>query len=96
MLQAFRIISLLEGLSYIAILSVTLGFVSRDFVSTLGMLHGVLFMLYLLLSVLVANKKEWSLVTLFSLFAASVVPFAFVAVEFFIKREVTHQKSVEV
>ncbi|HBY86792.1 MAG TPA: DUF3817 domain-containing protein, partial [Colwellia sp.] len=56
MLKYFRAISLLEGLSFLAILSVSFGLVSRDFVFMLGMAHGVLFMLYLFLSLIVSNK----------------------------------------
>jgi len=87
MLKLFRAISLLEGISYLAILSVTLGFISRDFVSLLGMAHGVLFMLYLMISLAVSNKQQWSVVTLFLLFTASVVPLAFIAVEMFLSRQ---------
>jgi integral membrane protein len=58
-LNAFRAVSLLEGLSYLLILSVTLGMISREFVFTLGMTHGVLFMLYLVLSLVVAQKQQW-------------------------------------
>jgi integral membrane protein len=86
---------MLEGLSYLAILSVTLGFVSRDFVSLLGMLHGVLFMIYLLLALVVSNKQQWSIITFLSLFIASVVPFAFIAVEYLISRKLASQKLVE-
>jgi integral membrane protein len=95
MLHSFRVVSMLEGLSYLAILSVTLGFVSRDFVSLLGMLHGVLFMIYLLLALVVSNKQQWSIITFLSLFIASVVPFAFIAVEYLISRKLASQKLVE-
>lgn len=89
MLKFFRLVSMLEGLSYLAILSVTLGFISRDFVSSLGMLHGVLFMLYLGVSLITSNKQQWSMVTYLALFIASLVPFAFIAVELFLSRQVT-------
>ncbi len=92
MLKYFRAISILEGLSFLAILSVTLGLVSRDFVFQLGMMHGVLFMLYLLLSLIVANKQRWSLLIWLSLFIASIVPFAFIVVEIFLGRTFGYQK----
>ena len=76
MLKFFRVVSKLEGFSYLAVLSVTLGVISRDFLSGLGKLHGVLFMLYLFLALSVSNKKKWSLVTFLSLFIAAVVAFA--------------------
>jgi len=96
MLQFFRVVSMLEGCSYLAILSVTLGFISRDFVSQLGMLHGILFMIYLLLFSTVSRQQKWSLVTHLSLFAASIVPFAFIAVEFFLSRQLAPKKPVSV
>ena len=95
MLKYFRAISLLEGLSFLAILSVSFGLVSRDFVYQLGMTHGVLFMLYLFLSLIVSNKQQWSLLTWLSLFVASIVPFAFIGVEIFLSRTAGNQKLAE-
>jgi len=95
MLKSFRVVSILEGFSYLAILSVTLGFISRDFVSQLGMLHGVLFMLYLFLALSVSNNQKWSLVRFLSLFIASIVPFAFIAVELFLGRQLKSQRLTE-
>lgn len=94
-LKYFRVISLLEGFSFLAILSVSFGFVSRDFVFQLGMAHGVLFILYLLMSLNVSNKQQWSLFTWLALFIASIVPFAFIAVEIFISRVMGYQKVAE-
>jgi integral membrane protein len=96
MLKIFRVISILEGLSFLSILSITLDLVSRDFVFQLGMAHGVLFMLYLLLSLIVSNKQQWSLVIWLFLFIASIVPFAFIGVEIFLSRVLGSQKIAEV
>ena len=95
MLKFFRVISLLEGLSFLSILSVTLGLVSRDFVFQLGMAHGVLFMLYLVLSLIASNKEKWSLVIWLSLFIASIVPFAFIAVEIYLSKILGYKKLAE-
>jgi integral membrane protein len=95
MLKYFRAISLLEGLSFLAILSISFGLVSRDFVYQLGMTHGVLFMIYLFLSLIVSNKQQWSLLTWLSLFVASIVPFAFIGVEIFLSRTAGKQKLAE-
>jgi len=86
MLKAFRAVSMLEGISYLIILSVTLGFISRDFVSVLGMAHGVLFMLYMSMSLSVTNSKGWSVMIWVLLLIASLVPFAFIPVEYFLKK----------
>ncbi|PVZ69626.1 DUF3817 domain-containing protein [Pelagibaculum spongiae] len=88
MLKVFRTISVLEGLSYLTILSVTLGLISRELVFALGMFHGVLFVLYLIFSLQVSHKNNWSLLVWFAVFLASIVPFAFIAVEVFLKRVV--------
>ena len=93
MLVFFRIISVVEGLSYLAILSITLGIVSREFVSYLGMFHGILFMLYIALSFVVTDKKGWSILTWLTLCLASVVPFAFMAVEIFLRKESTAKNT---
>lgn len=95
MLKCFRAISILEGLSFLAILSISFGFLSRDFVFMVGMSHGVLFMLYLFLSLVVSNKHEWSARIWLSLFTASIIPFAFIGVEIFLGKVIENQKSVK-
>lgn len=91
MLNTFRAISFIEGLSYLIILSVTLGFISRDYVFHLGMAHGVLFIVYLVSSLALCNSKNWSILVWLGLFVASLIPFAFLPVEFLLKKEA--QKS---
>jgi len=87
-LKYFRVVSLSEGISYLIILSVTLGFISREYVFPLGAAHGVLFILYLVLSLYVSHKQKWSGITWFLIFLASLIPFAFIAVEVYIRREI--------
>ncbi|NOQ36128.1 MAG: DUF3817 domain-containing protein [Methylococcaceae bacterium] len=86
MLNTFRTISIFEGLSYLIILSVTLGIISREYVFYLGMSHGVLFLLYLILSLIVSSKNNWSLKIWIPLFLASLMPFAFIPVELYLKK----------
>ncbi|MDP2562651.1 DUF3817 domain-containing protein [Psychrobium sp. 1_MG-2023] len=93
MLTLFRAVSLLEGLSYIAILSITMGFVSREFVSQVGMAHGILFMMYVFLSMQVCNKQRWSGKVSTLLFLASLVPFAFIPVELFVKKAINNPQQ---
>ncbi|ORU91665.1 MAG: hypothetical protein A6F70_00360 [Cycloclasticus sp. symbiont of Bathymodiolus heckerae] len=92
MLKYFRVISIVEGLSYLTILSVTLGLISREFVFYLGMFHGFLFIIYLVLSFIVSDKKGWPILTWLALFLASVVPFAFIFVELFLRKESIKQE----
>ena len=86
MVKVFRTVSLLEGFSYLVILSVTLGFISREWVFSLGMAHGVLFVVYLALSLTVTDKKGWPVWAWILLMLASVVPFAFVIVEVLLRK----------
>ncbi len=87
MLKFFRVASLVEGCSYLVILCVTLGLISRDFVATLGMVHGVLFILYVLLSLVVAYKQGWSVTVWLLLFVSALIPLAFIPVELFLRKE---------
>ena len=96
MLKFFRVISMVEGFSYIAILCVTLGFLSRDFVSYLGMFHGVLFMLYIAFSFVVSEQKGWSILMWIALCLASVIPFAFIFVELFLRKEAEIKESAAI
>ncbi len=86
MLRLFRAISVMEGLSYLAILSVSLGLISRDYVFQIGMGHGVLFILYLFLSLVITDKERWSLKVWVPLCLASIIPFAFVLVEYYLRK----------
>jgi integral membrane protein len=94
-LSMFRIISILEGLSYLAILSVTLELLSREFVFQMGMTHGVLIMVYMMGSLMVAHKENWSLKLWLGVFLASLIPMAFVIVEWFLQKTVSNSATPE-
>jgi len=89
MLKSFRVISLLEGLSYLVILSVTLGFISREYVSILGITHGVLFIAYFLMSLQVSHKQSWSVFVWLLVLCAAVVPFAFIGVDLYLQKQIS-------
>lgn len=86
MLKVFRIVSVLEGLSYLVILSVTFGIIGREWVSSLGMTHGALFTVYFILSLLVTNKQGWPVWGWVLLLLASVIPFAFILLEVYLRK----------
>lgn len=86
MLKVFRMVSALEGLSYLVILSVTLGFIGREWVSILGMTHGALFSLYFVLSLIVTNKQGWPVWGWVLLLLVSVIPFAFILLEVYLRK----------
>jgi integral membrane protein len=96
MLKTFRTISILEGLSYLVILSVTLGVIGREWVFPLGITHGMLFILYLVVSLIVSGKKGWPVWGWLILFLASLVPFAFIPVEtYFRKMDQDNSRELE-
>jgi len=80
-------VSVIEGISYLVILSVTLGLMSREYIFPIGITHGVLFLMYLILSLQASHKKSWSVIIWFLIFLASVIPFAFIAVDVFLRKE---------
>lgn len=92
-LNLFRAASIAEGLSFLVILSVSLGLISRDHVFLIGMTHGVLFLVYMLLSLWVSNSRNWSVLVWLLIFLAAVVPFAFIGVELFLRREEQNRGS---
>ena len=93
MLKIFRVASLLEGCSYLLILCVSFGLIGRDLVFILGTAHGALFLLYFVLSLLASHRQAWSVIVWLLVLLASIIPFAFVAVEFFLKKELQRNKK---
>jgi integral membrane protein len=94
MLNLFRLASFAEGISLLIILSVTLGVIPREYVFFLGMTHGVLFLFYFAFAVVVSHKQGWSLITWLLVEAAAFVPFAFIAVEMFLKKEIAKAAAI--
>lgn len=95
-MQYFRLVSFLEGLSYLAILGVSIGIIDRVFVFPLGMAHGVLFILYFLFSIFISYKQRWTIVTWLLLFFASIIPFAFIAVENFLRKNINAANAARI
>ncbi len=93
-MKLFRLVSVLEGLSYLLILSVMLGFIGRDYVFPLGVAHGALFIGYLALSLYASHKNNWSVIVWLLVFLASIVPFAFMAVEIFLRKQLNDPRSL--
>ena len=94
-MKLFRLVSLSEGISYLLILSVTLGIISRDYVFHLGIVHGVLFISYMMLSLNVSHKQNWSVVVWLLVFFASIVPFAFIIAELFLRKGADENEAPE-
>tara|TARA_B100001750_G_C15286476_1_gene485110 strand:- start:49 stop:327 length:279 start_codon:yes stop_codon:yes gene_type:complete len=79
MITGFRIISYLEGISYLLILFVTMPlkylFEEPQPNKVIGMAHGVLFLLYIVFSFLVKPEKNWGTKTLIIVLLCSIIPF---------------------
>jgi integral membrane protein len=79
MKNIFRIISFLEGVSYLLLLfiAVPIKYFQGDasYVKMLGMPHGILFMLYIVLAIVLQKQMKWNLKNLGIVLLASILPF---------------------
>jgi len=79
MKKAFRVISLLEGLSFIVLLFIATPikyFGENDsYVKMFGMPHGILFLLYVVFAIMLKYELEWKSKTTLMVLLASVIPF---------------------
>lgn len=79
MKSVFRIVALLEGLSYIGLLFVGVPmkyFANNDaLVKGLGMPHGILFMAYLVMAFLIRDQMNWKGKSFIIVLLASIIPF---------------------
>lgn len=77
--QLFRLISLLEGISYLLLLfiAVPIKYYGNDefYVKLLGMPHGLLFMSYVVFAIIFREKFNWSSKSFLIILSASVIPF---------------------
>ncbi len=80
MLNIFRIIALLEGLSYILLLGIAtpIKYFANDpqYVKMLGMPHGLLFVAYIVLAIILKNEQVWTKRQFGHVLLASILPFA--------------------
>ncbi len=74
----FRIVGLLEGVSYLLLM--TLGLYYKyalndpSYVKLLGMPHGLFFMLYVVLAIVMKSMMNWDSKTLVIVFLGSIIP----------------------
>ena len=75
----FRIVALLEGISYILLMTLGLYFkyqLNNDiYVKILGMPHGLLFILYIIVAFLLRKNENWNTKDFSIILFASLVPF---------------------
>lgn len=78
-LKTFRWIAIAEGISYIAFfITMPLKYMMEILWPNkiVGIAHGILFIVYVLLAFLVVREQKWSLKRFVIFFVASLVPFA--------------------
>lgn len=93
LLNTFRIVAFLEGISYILLLfiAVPIKYFGSDpqYVKLLGMPHGLLFIAYIILAILLGSELKWKTKSLLFVLAASIIPFG----TFYIDRVYLKQTS---
>ncbi|APZ46445.1 hypothetical protein BW723_09115 [Polaribacter reichenbachii] len=79
MKSIFRIVSFLEGISYLLLLFIAtpIKYFQGDetYVKMLGMPHGLLFMLYIVLAIVIKKEMNWNSKTLGIVLLCSIIPF---------------------
>ena len=87
MLRIFKITAILEGISYLVLFSNML-FIKptnlalyKTLLYPIGMSHGVLFIGYVLLAILLKNAQKWDFKTFSFILLASFIPFGTFYVE---------------
>jgi len=79
MKKIFRIVSILEGVSYLLLLFIATPIkyaVGNDvLVKMLGMPHGLLFLVYIALAIILKYEINWKSKTFITILAASLIPF---------------------
>lgn len=79
LLHFLRILGVVEGISFLVILFVTMPlkymWEMPEPNKIVGMAHGILFIAYCLLVLIVGYKLKWKLLTIFWALFASIIPF---------------------
>ncbi|MAD41946.1 MAG: hypothetical protein CL623_06100 [Arcobacter sp.] len=87
----FRLISLIEGLSYLILvfIAMPMKYLAGNpyLVKVVGMAHGVLFILFCIALFQVMFKCKWNKGLGFQLFVYSLIPFGFLLIEKAIKNQ---------
>lgn len=79
MIKSFKAIAKFEGISLLALLffAMPMKYIWDNdiYVKNIGMLHGVLFILYIFFALLLFFKLKWNFKTLLIICLASIIPF---------------------
>lgn len=79
MSKVFKIVATLEGISLLALLFIAMPlkyfFDMPEYVRTVGMAHGLLFIGYIIIAILLKIEDNWNNKKFFEICIASVIPF---------------------
>lgn len=93
LINLFRIIAILEGLSYVLLLFIATPikyFTQNEIlVKLLGMPHGILFIAYIVMAFLIKNKNQWINKHFIWVLLASLIPFG----TFVVERKITKKTA---
>ncbi len=97
MLKFFRMLSLVEGISLIILLFVAMPakyyYSFFDSVWVVGMIHGILWLFYVIFSLVVSHRKEWSVGFWLLVLLSSIIPFGCFILDFKLREELTLKKQ---
>ena len=90
LISIFRLVAFFEGLSYVLLLlvAVPIKYSSGEaiFVKILGMPHGILFVLYIAIALVLRIDNQWIKNNFLAVLIASVIPFGTFGVDFKFKQ----------
>lgn len=79
MSKIFKIVATFEGISLLALLFIAMPlkyiFNMPEYVRTVGMAHGLLFIAYIIIAILLKIEDNWNNRKFFEICIASVIPF---------------------
>jgi len=79
MKNIFRIVSFLEGVSYLLLLFIATPIKylqgNAEYVKLLGMPHGILFMLYIVLAIVLKKEMKWDTKNVVIILLCAIIPF---------------------
>ncbi|MCW8888847.1 MAG: DUF3817 domain-containing protein [Gammaproteobacteria bacterium] len=91
MLDRFRSLSLIEGSSLLILLFIAMPLKYyldvKLVVPIIGTIHGLLFLSYMVMSLIVSHQRHWSILKWLMVFFAGVFPFACFLLDRMLKRE---------
>ena len=85
MIKAFRIITLIEGFSLLVLLflAMPLKYIWNlpQMVQVAGMVHGILFLIFVVFAIMVFYELKWSFKTFGIVMLASIIPFGAIYID---------------